>query len=158
MTLFRERLSPKPLVWVLLAAAPAAVGIAYGAAFTPTLGWVIFLSGLVVVVLLVILGSPLLVVTDREVIAGRAVLPRSAIGQVTPLTGQAGLPTLRAELRAAATAFTLVRAWSGGTGIRIDLADPDDPHPCWLLSSRRPQELAQVLEPVSVPAEPGGFG
>ncbi|MFM7147262.1 MAG: DUF3093 family protein, partial [Actinomycetales bacterium] len=91
MTLFRERLSPKPLVWVLLAAAPAAVGIAYGAAFTPTVGWVISLSGLVVVVLLVILGSPLLVVTDREVIAGRAVLPRSTIGQVTPLTGQSGL-------------------------------------------------------------------
>ena len=158
MTLFRERLSPKPLVWLILAAAPAAVGIAYGAAFTPTLGWLIFFSGLTVVVPLVILGSPVLVVTDREIIAGRAVLPRSAIGGVTPLAGQPSIPTLREELRRAATAFTIVRAWSGGTGIRIDLIDPEDPHPCWLLSSRRPQELAQVLQPVSGASPRREFG
>ena len=140
------------MVWILLACGPAALAVAYGAAFTATLGWVIFLAGLVVVAILVVLGSPVITVTNQAVTAGRATLPRWAIASSTPLTvtrsvaGEPNQVTLRDQLRSTATAFTVVRAWSGGTGVRIDLADPDDPHPCWLISSRRPVEFAQILQ------------
>lgn len=152
--LFRERLWPTPLVWLLLLAAPGALGVAYGAAFTPGLGWVVFGVGFLITVLLVVLGSPTIVVTDQELIAGRARLPRRTIRAVTALAskggaGQAASPTatpsLRNELRTQATAFTLIRAWSGSAGVRIDLDDAQDPHPCWLLSTRRPAALAHAL-------------
>jgi len=142
--LYRERLLPKPFIWPLLAAAPGALGIAYGAAFSATVGWLIFLVGLAVLVVLIVLGSPVILVTDREIVAGRARLPRSLVTGVTTLDASTG--TLREQLRNAATAFTLVRAWAGATGIRIDLVDPEDPHPCWLLSSRRPLVLAETLQ------------
>jgi hypothetical protein len=43
-----------------------------------------------------------------------------------------------------ARAFVCLRAWAR-TGVRVDLQDPLDPTPYWLLSTRRPQELADAL-------------
>jgi hypothetical protein len=30
-------------------------------------------------------------------------------------------------------------------GVRVDVADPDDPTPYWLVSSRHPDKLAEAL-------------
>jgi hypothetical protein len=56
-------------------------------------------------------------------------------------------PAQRRELlgpEADPLAFVILRPWIGG-GVRIDLADPDDPTPYWFVSSRRPHELATAL-------------
>lgn len=41
-------------------------------------------------------------------------------------------------------AFTSIRAWIG-PGVQILIDDPDDPTPYWIVSSRRPAELAGAL-------------
>jgi hypothetical protein len=38
----------------------------------------------------------------------------------------------------------LVRGWIPGV-VRVELRDPEDPTPYWIVSSRRPQELAKAL-------------
>lgn len=142
---FRERLVPGPLPCLLLAAAPAALGIAYGAAFTPLAGWLIFVVGFAALAVLVAMGSPVITVSERELTAGRARLPRTVIADLTVLDGVDG-HTLRAALREDAAAYTVLRAWAGSKGLRIALADAEDPHPAWVLSTRRPKALAQALQ------------
>ena len=41
-------------------------------------------------------------------------------------------------------AFVAIRAWVG-PGIQIILDDPEDPTPYWVISTRRPEELIEVL-------------
>ncbi len=41
-------------------------------------------------------------------------------------------------------AFVVQRPWVG-TGVRVVLDDPDDPTPYWLVSSRRPADLATAI-------------
>ena len=53
---------------------------------------------------------------------------------------------LRQELgpRLDARAYVCLRAWAR-TGVHVVLEDPQDPTPYWLVSTRRPQDLAQAL-------------
>lgn len=139
--MFRERLLPTPPLWALFGAAPAALGVAYGAAFSATIGWATFALGLVTVGILVVLGSPVIQVTADELLAGKARIPRSIIAHAAALDATA----FRNEMRTLATAFTLVRAWHGPRGVRVDLADSADPHPAWLLSTRHPDALIRAL-------------
>ena len=44
-----------------------------------------------------------------------------------------------------ARAYLCLRGWIP-TGVRIALADPQDPTPYWLLSTRRPEALAAALQ------------
>jgi hypothetical protein len=41
-------------------------------------------------------------------------------------------------------AFVVTRPWVGGA-VQVVLNDPDDPTPYWVISSRRPTELAALL-------------
>ncbi|GAA1820298.1 DUF3093 domain-containing protein [Luedemannella flava] len=41
-------------------------------------------------------------------------------------------------------AFVIIRPWVRGT-VRVDLNDPADPTPYWLISSRRPDRLVAAL-------------
>ena len=44
-------------------------------------------------------------------------------------------------------AFLFTRPFVGPV-VRVDLRDPADPHPYWLVSTRRPGELAAAVEEV----------
>lgn len=41
-------------------------------------------------------------------------------------------------------AFVIQRPWIPG-GVRVDLADPEDPTPYWFVSSRHPERLAEAI-------------
>jgi hypothetical protein len=43
-----------------------------------------------------------------------------------------------------ARAWLVIRAWVDPV-VRIELGDPEDPAPYWLVSSRKPQELVAAL-------------
>src|SRR4051812_37053760 len=76
-------------------------------------------------------------------------LPVTAIAAVTPIG-----PAERRDLLgvdADPLAFVIQRPWIGG-GVRIDLADPDDPTPYWFVSSRQPDRLAAAIEAARVRA------
>ena len=81
-------------------------------------------------------------VAEGELRAGRARIPVTLLGDVTVLDPDA----MRTELgpRLDARAHACLRAWIR-TGVRVELADPQDPTPYWLVSSRRPEELARAI-------------
>jgi hypothetical protein len=75
--------------------------------------------------------------------AGGARLPLEVAAAVHPLD--------RAQTRRALgpegdpTAYVVFRAWVPGA-VLVELADPDDPTPYWLVSTRRPEALAAAVE------------
>jgi hypothetical protein len=128
-------------------------------------------TGLVVVIILVVTHLPVIVVLASAVLvtlavgwllyrysavievspaglgAGRALLPWWACGAVCALGGD--------EVRAAfgvdadARAYLLLRSYCPGA-VRVHVDDPDDPTPYWLLSSRRPERLAEHIRAYAV--------
>jgi hypothetical protein len=41
--------------------------------------------------------------------------------------------------------YVVLRAWSSRRGVAIDLEDPRDPHPRWIVTTRHPERLAEAL-------------
>lgn len=141
MESYRERLWPAP--WIALVAALAVPASLL--TFAP-ISWLV--GGLVGValasgvVLLAALSAPTIVVVDGMLRAGSARVPLSFVGDVTAARGddarQARGPRLDAR------AFLVLRPDIDPV-LRVDLTDPDDPVPYWLLSTRRPELLAAAI-------------
>jgi len=76
-------------------------------------------------------------------VAGRARIEAEHVGAAVPLSSSA----LRAALgpNADARAYVCHRPWLK-QGVRVEITDPHDPTPYWLIASRRPVELARALE------------
>jgi hypothetical protein len=75
--------------------------------------------------------------------AGRAQVPVRLVGQVTALDPA---DTRRlAGVDADARAYLLLRPYLR-RAVRVEIADPADPTPYWLVASRRPAQLAAALE------------
>ncbi|MFC0678095.1 DUF3093 domain-containing protein [Lysobacter korlensis] len=147
---YRERVWPAP--WVLLSLAlvlPASLLVFLP--INPLVGvgtGVVLYGGLVV---LLVIGSPTLEVTERGFTAGRATLPARHIGRAegfsrADATRERG-PNLDAR------AWLLIRGWVDGV-VRVEVADDRDPVPYWLVSTRRPDELVSALDRVR-PRTPG---
>lgn len=78
----------------------------------------------------------------RELRAGPARLPVAQIGRVDIVRGEAKRQALGPQLDP--EAFVLHRPWVG-SAVRIEVIDPDDPTPYWVVSTRRPEELLRAL-------------
>ena len=139
---YRERLLPPWWLWSAVAAFAAMVAVAYGYAWG--VGAAIG-SALVVGVglgALLVATSSVVAVDDRVVRAGRARFP--AVGGADPALGPRGVGTGTDQgLRPGA--YTLLRTWASGRAVRIQVTDPDDPHPTWLISTRDPDALAAAI-------------
>jgi hypothetical protein len=98
------------------------------------------LYGAIVVTLLV--TTPAVDVDDALFTAGRARLPRTAIATVTAFTGQEATAQRGTQLDA--RAWLLLRGWIPGL-VKVQLDDPSDPTPYWLVSTRHPAKLAAAL-------------
>ena len=81
-------------------------------------------------------------VADGELWAGQAHLPLHLTGRVESLDAA----RTREELgpRLDARAYVCLRAWAR-TSVRVEVLDPADPTPYWLVSNRRPDELAAAV-------------
>jgi len=141
---YRERLLPAWWVLALALGFIALIAIAYGAALGSGTGLSIFLAGTVIAIAVTWLSSPVIVADRAGLRVGRARLPRSAIGGLTILE-----PADFADLRhpkTAPTAFAMLRPSRSRRGVRIAVDDPQDPHPAWIVTSRRPEALVAALE------------
>jgi hypothetical protein len=141
---YHERLWPA--WWVFLATAlviPASLLVFLPISQVAGIAVAIVLYGAIVVTLLV--TTPVIEVTDGMLRVGRARIERSFVGAVTPHTG----PDAVAErgTRLDARAWLLLRGWISGV-VRIEIVDDADPTPYWLVSTRRPEELAAALNSV----------
>ncbi|CAM5779785.1 DUF3093 domain-containing protein [Cellulomonas persica] len=96
----------------------------------------------VVAVLLVVRWTPRVRVRGGELVAGRAHIPLDLLRAPRALAG--------AELREAlgpgldARAYVCLRGWVH-SAVRVDVDDPQDPTPYWIVSTRRPDELVAAL-------------
>jgi hypothetical protein len=141
MSIFSEKLWPAP--WLFVATAlviPASLLV-----FVP----INFTVGIVVAIVLylgicaaLILGSPTITVTDTHFVAGRARLPLTAIGDVRFFTGNDA--QLERGQRLDARAWLLIRGWISPVVV-VNVEDDADPTPYWLVSTRRPEELAAAI-------------
>ncbi len=77
-----------------------------------------------------------------ELQAGQAHLPLRYVGEVDVVSGAAKRRALGPELDP--TAFVLHRGWVR-SAVRLQLTDPDDPTPYWVVSTRQPERLAELL-------------
>ena len=107
--------------------------------------WTLAVMALVVgatVAFLVSYGSARLEVTDRELVAGRARIGLTYLADPRPL--DAAATRERMGPGADARAHLLVRPYVAESVV-VDVVDPRDPTPYWLVSSRRPTLLADAL-------------
>ena len=95
-------------------------------------------------------GSARVEVTDLTLDAGRARLEWECCGPATALTAEDARRLHGVD--ADPSAYLLVRPYVD-TAVRVDVRDPADPTPYWLLSSRRPEALAESINAARVLAD-----
>jgi hypothetical protein len=112
-------------------------------ATTPRLGVVAAIGGTLAAGALIWSYGNLAIRADRSGLeVGRARLDASHMGTVTPLDRVAFRASLGPE--ADARAWLRTRPYVDG-GVRVDVNDPSDPVPYWLVSCRRPEAVAAAL-------------
>jgi hypothetical protein len=142
-TSYDERLGVPVRWWALAAVFMATVLVAFLVS-TPT--WVALAGTAVLVALvaavLVGYGRARIRVSDGVLQAGRARIPLRQVGRVQALGAEAA--RLQAGRDADARAYLLIRPYLR-RAVRIDIDDPADPTPYWLVGTRHADRLAAVL-------------
>ena len=138
---FEERLYPSVgmyLAYSLLTPMVALVAAPFGLTLAITLGVTTFLTSLVLASVL----SPLLVVDEVRLLAGKMSIPLAAIGEVSEVPAN----ELRNELgpKLDARAQLLVRG-DVKSAVQVEISDAKDPTPYLMISTRRPAELVSAL-------------
>jgi len=140
--LFRERLTV-PVIWWLLAGLFAlSVLIAVGAYLGPVWGVGTGLATMLVAAAIFVSAAIVISIDSREIQIGRACIEHAYITASEALTAEQARQ--RAGVEADARAHLVLRPYIK-TAVEITLDDPDDPVPYWLVSTRRPQQLAAAL-------------
>jgi hypothetical protein len=138
---YSERLWPSAGFWLVVPLA----GVGVALSLWP-LGPAVALPAAVVVLTLCVAGllqaSPRILVTGGELWAGRAHIPVGLLGPVQGFVGEEARQERGPRLDA--RAFLVLRGWVDPV-LRIELTDPQDPTPYWLVSTRHPDRLAAAL-------------
>ena len=139
---FSERLVPSPWIFaacvllipaVLAVFLPVSLGVAIVAA-------IVFFGGACAALLVL---SPVVEVRDGVLRAGRARIPLALTGAAAAYRREEA--TAERGVRLDARAYLCIRGWIDPV-VRVELTDPDDPAPYWIVSSRRPDELVAAIE------------
>ena len=141
---YAERLTVPLRWWVQGTMLVASLWLALVVAIPEAVAWSISAAALALLVaVLVGYGSPRVSVDHETLRAGRAHISLQHVGEATPLDA-AGVRR-QAGVDADARAYLLLRPYLK-RAVRIDITDPADPAPYWLVSCRRPQALVSALE------------
>jgi hypothetical protein len=153
-----ERLWPSVGTWLVVPL--LAVGVAVS--LLP-LGTVAAVVGVVVAVSLAVTGFVLAAAPVRvaggELVAGPARIPVALLGAAEPLRDEQARHARGPGLDA--RAYLLLRGWVHPM-VRVAVQDAQDPTPYWLVSTRRPEQLALAIATARTAATPaegaGGAG
>ena len=142
-TVYSERVAPSIWWWVV-----ALVLSAMTSLMVIPLSWIagVILPIVVFIAVALTLRSliPNVTVTQDVLFAGHAHIERSFITGATPLTGDDAFKARGQDLDA--RAFMMTRPWASDA-VKIDIDDPNDPTPYWIVSTHKPTELARILGP-----------
>jgi hypothetical protein len=93
-------------------------------------------------VVLLVLASPVIEVTDTHFIAGRARMPLSHVGEATGYHREEA--SLERGQRLNARAWMVIRGWVDPV-VKVVVLDDRDPAPYWLISTRQPSAVISAL-------------
>ena len=141
MESYRERLWPAPWIGLIAALAIPASLLTF-APINALVGAVVGTVLALGVVGAAVLSAPTIVVADGMLRAGSARVPLSLVGATTVARGDDARLARGQQLDA--RAHIMLRP-DVAPVLRIALTDPDDPTPYWLVSTRRPEDLAAAI-------------
>lgn len=139
--MFSERLLPGVGGWFAVVAFALVLGVAL-IVVNLTTAVLTAVVALVAGVALAWAYSPVVAVRDGELVAGRAHIPLSQLGEVTVLDREGIHQAMGTAWDP--RAFACLRTWAKG-GVRVDVVDPSDLTPYWIVSSRHAHDLAAAL-------------
>lgn len=150
---YDERLGVPLRWWVQGFMFTACLWLAVLAALPEAAAWAVTGGiALVVTALFLAYGAARITVTDGVLRAGRARIEAVHLGPAEALDADAARRVAGPE--ADVRAYLLLRPYLK-RAVRVTITDPADPAPYWLLSTRRPEELAAALAALSeAPAAP----
>ena len=144
MTRYRERLIPGVGAGVaLLLLLPAVYLVLLPLDLPGAVPFVVALAATAVAEAVLFGTAPTVEVGDGHLHAGPARIPVSLTGRTEAFRGAEATAARGTGLDA--RAFTLMRGWIDPV-LRVELTDQDDPAPYWVVSTRRPERLAEALE------------
>jgi hypothetical protein len=138
---YRERLTASAVYWLLVPLA----GSMGGAVLVPVdlrLGLAVGALAAAATALLLARAAVPIEVSARGLRAGRAHVALEFIGEAAPLDAAATRHALGPGLDA--RAFLVTRPWVA-TAVRVEIRDPRDPVPYWLVSTRHPARVVAAL-------------
>lgn len=145
---YRETLWPSP--WVIIALAlvvPATMLVLAPVSLEAgIIGAVVLYGGCLA---LAFGTAPRIVVSGGRLAVAKASIPLELVGDVVVYEGPDATAQLRTKLDA--RAWLMIRGWVH-TLVKIQITDPADPAPYWLISSRRPRDLAAAIAAARTPA------
>jgi hypothetical protein len=138
---YRETLWPSPWVVIALALVVPATMLVLAPVSLPAgvIGAVVLYGGCLA---LAFGSAPRIEVSGATLSVGKASIPLAQVGEVVVYTGADATAQLRTKLDA--RAWLMIRGWVHSL-VKVEVTDPADPTPYWLLSSRRPQLLADAI-------------
>lgn len=141
---YAERLTVPLRWWVQGTMLVASLWLALAVATPEPLAWSVAALGLgLMLALFLTYGSAQVAVDDRSFRAGRAHIALEHVGAVTALDADG--VRRQAGVDADARAYLLLRPYLK-RGVRVDITDPADPAPYWLISCRRPDAVVSAFE------------
>ena len=141
---YAERLTVPLRWWAQGTMLVASLWLAVLVATPEVLAWSVGAVALAVMIaLFVSYGGARVAIEGDQLRAGRAHIPLRFVGEVVELDAES--VRRQAGVDADARAYLLLRPYLK-RGVRIDIIDPADPTPYWLVSCRRPGALVAALE------------
>ena len=140
---YRERLWPSFGVWFGTVFVLMMIDVAVGAGLGIPTGIAVSILTAVTAGYWLVSASPIIAVSDSEITAGRAHISLGYIDNVRALTSAEARNATGRD--ADGLTYLITRGWVT-SAVRFDITDDADPTPDWIVSTRRPQELAAALE------------
>jgi hypothetical protein len=134
--------------WIIAAAAVATLFVIVAVPAGTIAGAVV--GGLAAVLLLALFlryGGARVEVDDARFKAGRAEIDRAHLGTVEALTGEDARRAFGRDCDP--KAYLVLRSYVPGA-VRVQITDPGDPAPYWVIATRHPDRLAAALSGHSV--------
>lgn len=142
MSVYQERLSPSPWLYVALLIAIPSITVLFSAFGLLVLGIVtasiIYLS----ICLLFHFMSPKIIITEDWFQVGQAKIERKFLGSVESFYDEDAFEQRGRKLDL--QSFYVIRAGINPV-LKIEIIDPNDTVPYWLVSTRKPDRISEIL-------------